>query len=221
MAVLCKPKTAQQCRHNLNKHLLPKLGTLRLDDITPGHVAALHYGLREMPIMRNQVIEMLSRLFNKAEVSGYVPPDGNPCRFIKKYPTWSCERFLSEREFVRLGTVLNELEANGKISSTAPDARLPADAGRCRSRPGQVHKLQHRDRLVANARLRPGRGGARTPRRALTAPRLGRRTLGRSCTAVPTPGHSVNLDFSEWGDAFPTDCSAPLPSAGSATAPTA
>ena len=62
---------------------------------------------------------MLSRLFNKAEASGYAPVGGNPCRFIKKYPTRSCERFLSEREFVRLGTVLDELEAKGKISATA------------------------------------------------------------------------------------------------------
>ena len=36
-----------------------------------------------------------------------------------RYPTRSCERFLSEREFVRLGTVLDELEAKGKISATA------------------------------------------------------------------------------------------------------
>ena len=68
---------------------------------------------------RTQVIDVLSRLFNKAQASGYAPAGGNPCRFIKKYPTRSCERFLSEREFVRLGTVLDELEAKGNISTTA------------------------------------------------------------------------------------------------------
>ena len=62
---------------------------------------------------------MLSRLFHKAAKSGYVPAGGNPCRFIKKYPTRSCERFLSEQEFVRLGTVLDELEAKCKIATTA------------------------------------------------------------------------------------------------------
>ena len=119
VAVWCKPTTAQHCRHILDKHLLPKFGTLRLGEITPDRAAALHDGLREKPIMANQVIDVLSRLFNKAKASGYVPPDGNPCRFIKKYPTRSCERFLSESEFVRLGTVLDELEAKGKISTTA------------------------------------------------------------------------------------------------------
>ena len=119
VAVWCKPTTAQHCRHILDKHLLPKFGTLRLGEITPDRAAALHVGLREKPIMANQAIDVLSRLFDKAKASGYVPPDGNPCRFIKKYPTRSCERFLSESEFVRLGTVLDELEAKGKISRTA------------------------------------------------------------------------------------------------------
>ena len=69
--------------------------------------------------MANQVIDVLSRLFHRAAKSDYAPDGGNPCRFIKKYPTRSCERFLSEREFVRLGTVLDELEAKGKISTSA------------------------------------------------------------------------------------------------------
>ena len=119
VAVRCKPTTARSCRHIFDKYLLPQFGRLRLGDITPDRVAALHYRLHEKPIMANQVIDVLSRLFNNAEASGCAPAGGNPCRFIKKYPTRSCERFLSEREFVRLGAVLDELEAKGKISTTA------------------------------------------------------------------------------------------------------
>ena len=42
------------------------------------------------------------------------PEGGNPCRFVKKYKDRSCERFLSEQEFRRLGRVLSELEVEGK-----------------------------------------------------------------------------------------------------------
>ena len=122
VAVRCKPTTARLCRHIFDAYLLPEFGRLRLGEITADRVAALHYRLREKPIMANQVIDVLSRLFNKAAASGDAPASGNPCRFIKKYPTRSCERFLSEREFARLGAVLHELEANGKIATTAAAA---------------------------------------------------------------------------------------------------
>ncbi len=98
VAVRCKPTTARSCRHIFDKYLLPQFGGKRLGEITPQQVSALHYRLSEKATTANQVIGLLSRLFHKAAKSGYAPKGGNPCRFIKKYPTWSCERFLSERD---------------------------------------------------------------------------------------------------------------------------
>ena len=81
--------------------------------------------------MANQVISLLSRLFHKAAASGDAPPYGNPCRFIKKYPTRSRERFLSEQEFERLGVVLRELETDAAwISTERGGGAPPADAHR-------------------------------------------------------------------------------------------
>lgn len=91
----------------------------RLGEITPDHAAGLHHRLRDKPIMANQVVNLLSRLFFVAAKSGHTPPQCNPCRFIEKYPTRSRERFLSEQEFLRLGKVLNELEAKDRISTSA------------------------------------------------------------------------------------------------------
>ena len=117
--VRCKPTTERSCRHIFDQYLLPQFGRKRLGEITPEQVAALHYRLREKATTANQVVGLLSRLFHKAAKSGYTPDGGNPCRFIKKYPTRSCERFLSEQEFMRLGKVLDELEGKGKIATTA------------------------------------------------------------------------------------------------------
>ena len=122
MAVRCKPTTQRACRHILDKFLLPRFGGLRLSEVTPDHVAALHYRLHDKPTMANQVVSLLSRLFYTAAKSGEAPAGGNPCRFIQKYPTRSRERFLSEQEFDRLGRVLADLETRGTISTSAAAA---------------------------------------------------------------------------------------------------
>ena len=161
VAVRCKPTTARSCRYIFDAYLLPEFGRLRLGDITADQVAALHYRLREKPIMANQVIEVLSRLFNKAAATGDAPAAGNPCRFIKKYPTRSCERFLSEREFARLGSVLHEFEANGKIATTAAAAlRLLMLTG-CRRNKILTLRWQDVDLEHHEIRLRDAKTGPR------------------------------------------------------------
>ena len=161
VALRCKATTARSCRDILDKYLLPKFGRLRLGEITPDQVADLHYGLSEKPIMANQVIDVLSRLFNKARESGYLPEGGNPCRFIKKYPTRSCERFLSEREFMRLGIVLDELEAKGKVStSAAAGLRLLMLTG-CRRNEILTLRWEDVDLEHDEIRLRDAKTGAR------------------------------------------------------------
>ena len=161
VAVRCKPTTARSCRHILDKYLLPRFGRLRLGEITPDHVAALQDRLREKPIMANQVIDVLSRLFNMATASGEAPVGGNPCRFIKKYPTRSCERFLSEREYLRLGSVLDELQAKGKISTTAAAGlRLLMLTG-CRRNEILTLRWEDVDLEHDEIRLRDAKTGAR------------------------------------------------------------
>ena len=173
--VRCKPTTARSCRHIFDKYLLPQFGRKRLGEITPEQVAALHYRLREKPTTANQVIGLLSRLFHKAAKSGYAPEGGNPCRFIKKYPTRSCERFLSEREFLRLGTVLGELETMGKISTTASAGlRLLMLTG-CRRNEILTLRWEDVDLEHDEMRLRDAKTGARavplspTARQVLTS----------------------------------------------------
>ncbi len=70
VVVRCKPATARQCRHILDRHLLPAVGELRLGEIGRERVSALHYSLHETPTMANQVVDMLSRLFYMAELWG-------------------------------------------------------------------------------------------------------------------------------------------------------
>ena len=50
---------------------------------------------------------------------GLVPEGCNPCQLAVKYPARKRERFLTDGEFTRLGTVLDEVEARGGASAPA------------------------------------------------------------------------------------------------------
>ena len=103
VAVRCNPTTAGAYRYALDMVLLPAFGSMPLGGIGRDQVAAPHYRLHKTLSMANRVVETLSRLFYMAEAWGVAPEGGNPCRFVKKYKDRSCERFLSEQEFRRLG----------------------------------------------------------------------------------------------------------------------
>ena len=66
VALRCKPTTERSCRDIFDRYLLPKFGTLRLGEVTPERVAALHHGLHEKAVTANKVVDMLSRLFHMA-----------------------------------------------------------------------------------------------------------------------------------------------------------
>ena len=162
VAVRCKPTTARAYRHALDKFLLPTFGSLHLGAIGGDQVAALHYRLHKMPSMANRVVDMLSRLFNMAEAWGVALEGANPCRFVKRYPTRSCERFLSEEEFRRLGRVLSELEAEGKVMASGIAAlRLLMLTG-CRRNEILTLRWEDVDLDAGEFRLRDAKTGARS-----------------------------------------------------------
>ena len=161
VAVHCTPTTARSVRHALDKYLLSEFGKPHLGEITPDRVAALHYRLHERPIMANQTIDLLSRLYDKAAASDHPPAAGNPCRFIKKYLSRSRERFLLEQEFERLGAVLDELPDADRISSSARTAlRLLVLTG-CRRCEILTLRWEDVDLEHDEFRLRDARIGAR------------------------------------------------------------
>ena len=80
---------------------------------------------------------------------------------MQKYKERSCERFLSEEEFRRLGRVLDDVEAEGKVSPSAVAAiRLLMLTG-CRR--GEIVTLRWEDvdLEAGDLRLRDAKTGAR------------------------------------------------------------
>ena len=100
VAVHSKPGTAKLHHRVVRKHILPEFGELAVTAVGREHVTDLHYRLRHVSAVANQVIVTLSRMINQAEVWGLAPEGGNPCRFVVKYCERKRERFLTKMSSV-------------------------------------------------------------------------------------------------------------------------
>ena len=162
VAVRCKPATVTGYGQAIRKNVLPSLGRLPLAAVERRHVAEMHYRLRKTPVAANDAVGALSRMFNRAEAWGMVPPGSNPCRQVRRYRTRRPERFLTEDEFRRLGETLDALEAEGRVPVHAAAALRLLTLTGCRR--GEIVDLRwddvHLDRN--EIRLRDSKTGPRT-----------------------------------------------------------
>ena len=105
-----KPLSVAMDETNLRKHILPRLGRLRVDAVTREDVSSMHHAMRETPVAANRALSLLSRMMNLAELWGVRPDGSNPCRHVERYREKGRERYLSETELSRLGATLDEME---------------------------------------------------------------------------------------------------------------
>lgn len=134
IAVHLKATTAKEYRRNLKLFILPAIGQKRILDVTRADIAKFHHDSRDRPYQANRNIEIISKMFNLAELWGLRPDGTNPRRHIKKYPEKKRERFFSEGELGAIGRVLDEMEAERiELPSAIAAVRLLLFTG-CRLR---------------------------------------------------------------------------------------
>ena len=157
----CRPATVEVYRRLLRLHVLPELGALKLTEVERSHVSALHYRLRDRPNQANQAVGVFSKMFKLAVAWGMTPARPNPCRSVKRYRERSCERFLTEEEYARLGRVLFEAESEGpKMASAVAAVRLLLLTG-CRSSEILTLRWDDIDRTAGELRIRESKTGPR------------------------------------------------------------
>ena len=115
----CKPSSAHSYERSIRQHVLPRLGSRRVADITRGDIVSLHHEMHAIPYAANRTVGILSALFTAAELWGLRPEGSNPCRHVKRFREERRERFLSDDEYRRLGTALREAERTGTVSASA------------------------------------------------------------------------------------------------------
>jgi integrase len=113
IAVRLKLSSAREYRRNLRRFILPAIGRLKVADVTKADMARLHHELRHIPYQANRNLEVISKMFNLAELWGLRPDGSNPRRHIRKYPEEKRERYLTPAELAALGEALSRAEQEG------------------------------------------------------------------------------------------------------------
>ena len=122
-----KAQTRREYRRLFDKVILPAIGKKRADDITRSEISALHQRIgAQTPTQANRVVAILSSMLSWGMHQGLVKERPNPATGIEKFREASKERFLSNEELYRLGTVLRDAEEkglplpNGRIMQVSP-----------------------------------------------------------------------------------------------------
>jgi integrase len=110
-----KPSTLKNYTLVLNKHVVPKLGTLRADKVTTSDIDELHRSIgRKHKHQANRAVAIVSSMYRFAwRVAHVVPKRFNPAQEIELYPEEGRERFLDTAELARLGAAIREAETVG------------------------------------------------------------------------------------------------------------
>jgi integrase len=151
-----KPRSVAEDRRLIEKHILPALGSLKLEAVTEKDVSRLIHTLRETPYQANRVRSLLSKVFAMSERWGLRPRRTNPVPFVERFKEKPRQRFLSAAELSRLGGALSEIERLRGVpreTINCANAQLPSEgeAGLYRIGPEVIGAL--RLLLFTGARL--------------------------------------------------------------------
>ena len=115
------PRTDTTTMHDLAERFLDEHVPARCKPSTAHSygIAIRQHAMRATPYAANRTLGILSAMFSAAELWGLRPQGSNPCRYVKRFREKKRERFLSDAEYRRLGTVLREAESTGTESATA------------------------------------------------------------------------------------------------------
>lgn len=100
-----KPGSVKMDARNWKKHILPELGTKKVESVTKADVLAIHGGLSETPVTANHVRALISKAMNLA-IDWGMRKSTNPCIGVKKFKVRQRERVLTPDELSRLNAAL-------------------------------------------------------------------------------------------------------------------
>jgi len=85
IALRLKESTAKGYRRMLERVILPSLGARRVTEVTRADIAKVHHDFRHIPYDANRCLEIMSKMFNLAEMWGLRPDGTNPRKHINRH----------------------------------------------------------------------------------------------------------------------------------------
>jgi integrase len=109
-----KKKTADEYERIINKHIKQHVGSMRIEELSQKHVAAMYDAMRERPTQAAMAVRILSSAMSWAGERGYRSDGVNPAS-IRLSGTRRRERLFTDTEVSRLLSTLDTLEADGRV----------------------------------------------------------------------------------------------------------
>ncbi|WP_417491017.1 tyrosine-type recombinase/integrase [Maricaulis sp.] len=128
-----KASSVKETKRLLKKHIIPKLGHIKVKDLSRSQVVKFHIGLKDTPYEANRALAVISNMLTKAEEWGVRDDGSRLCRTVKKFKETKRERFLSATEASALGDALKAAEKAKTNSHALGIIRLLAFTGARRS----------------------------------------------------------------------------------------
>ncbi|MCX5565791.1 tyrosine-type recombinase/integrase [Alcaligenes phenolicus] len=108
-----KPSTVETYQDQIDRYIIPALGTLKVPDVTRVHIMDMMRDMARIAVTANRVLACLRKMLNMAEVWGYRPDGSNPCRHVPKYREDGETRYITNSELARLYAYLDRADAEG------------------------------------------------------------------------------------------------------------
>jgi integrase len=108
-----KGRTGKSYESLLRNHILPAIGSKRVEDVRRADVAHLHSSMKHTPGAANRTLSVVSAIWNWAARREEVRTEDNPAKGVERYREQGKERFLTSEELTRLGDALVEGETIG------------------------------------------------------------------------------------------------------------
>jgi integrase len=109
----------QAARRLLEKHVVPRLGKMRLRDLTSDQVTKLHRSLSKTPAEANRTLTALSAVLGYADRSELASGLPNVTKSVDRYREDGTRRALTDEELRRLGEAMHQAEASGTVNCSA------------------------------------------------------------------------------------------------------
>ena len=95
-----KPSTVAGNELNIKNHIVPRLGRMKVHEVTRADISGLMTAMSDRPVIANRTLACLRKMFNLSEIWGYRPDGSNPCRHVQKYAEKGSTRFITDDDAI-------------------------------------------------------------------------------------------------------------------------